>query len=93
MQPLIDQMTSLEKDGEIKGIIVTLRAKEGEDYDFYSRYFAPWVGIDEDPVTGSAHTVLAPYWQKKLNKTTFKGWYIKSTRELKSMKNFDIYFD
>ena len=34
----------------------------GSSYDFVSRYFAPWVGIDEDPVTGSAHTVLAPYW-------------------------------
>ena len=37
-------------------------------YDFQSRYFAPWVGIPEDPVTGSAHTVLAPYWSEILNK-------------------------
>ena len=36
-------------------------------YDFLSRYFAPWVGIPEDPVTGSAHTVLPPYWSTKFN--------------------------
>jgi len=38
--------------------------------DFVSRFFAPQVGIDEDPVTGSAHTTLTPYWANKLNKTT-----------------------
>ena len=37
-------------------------------YDFVSRYFAPQAGIDEDPVTGSAHCSLAPYWAPKLNK-------------------------
>ncbi|HEY9164128.1 MAG TPA: PhzF family phenazine biosynthesis protein, partial [Magnetovibrio sp.] len=36
--------------------------------DFVSRYFAPHIGIPEDPVTGSAHTVLAPYWAKRLGK-------------------------
>lgn len=36
--------------------------------DFVSRYFAPWVGIDEDPVTGSAHCILGPYWSRKLGK-------------------------
>ena len=39
----------------------------GIKYDFLSRYFAPWVGIPEDPVTGSAHTVLTPYWSTKFN--------------------------
>ncbi len=48
------------------GIIVT--CETSEDYDFISRFFAPWVGVDEDPVTGSAHTVLYPYWKKILNK-------------------------
>ena len=50
----------------IKGVIVTL--KGSEKYDFFSRYFAPWVGIPEDPVTGSAHTVLASYWSQQLEK-------------------------
>ncbi len=50
---------------EGRGLIVTARS-ERPGIDFISRYFAPWVGIDEDPVTGSAHCILGPYWQKKL---------------------------
>lgn len=38
------------------------------DYDFYSRYFWPWAGTNEDPVTGGTHTFLAPYWSRKLGK-------------------------
>ena len=49
------------------GIIVTA---PGKDVDFVSRFFAPAFGIPEDPVTGSAHTTLIPYWASKLNKTT-----------------------
>ncbi|MBN1249249.1 MAG: PhzF family phenazine biosynthesis protein [Anaerolineae bacterium] len=49
-----------------RGLIVT--APGPAPYDFSSRYFAPWVGINEDPVTGSAHTVLAPYWAERLKK-------------------------
>ncbi len=48
-----------------RGIIVTSR---GNECDFVSRFFAPGVGVDEDPVTGSAHTTLIPYWQKVLGK-------------------------
>lgn len=74
MAPFIQEFLSVENSGMIKGVIVTLKAdNEKEGYDFYSRYFAPWVGILEDPVTGSAHTVLAPYWQKVLNKNEFRG--------------------
>lgn len=47
------------------GIIVT---SKGNSADFVSRFFAPKIGINEDPVTGSAHTLLIPYWSKKLNK-------------------------
>jgi len=49
-----------------RGIIVTAT---GSDVDFVSRFFAPQSGIDEDPVTGSAHTTLIPYWAEKLSKT------------------------
>lgn len=42
---------------------------EGNEVDFVSRFFAPDVGIDEDPVTGYAHTILTPFWAKKLNKS------------------------
>ena len=47
------------------GVIVTAK---GEQEDFVSRYFAPKAGVNEDPVTGSAHCTLIPYWSKKLNK-------------------------
>lgn len=51
----------------VRGIMVTsIAASEG--YDFVSRFFAPGVGVDEDPVTGSAHCCLAPFWRKKLGK-------------------------
>jgi len=53
---------------EVRGVIVTLKANDGSGFDFYSRYFAPWMGINEDPVTGSAHTVLGPYWSQQLKK-------------------------
>jgi PhzF family phenazine biosynthesis protein len=51
----------------VRGVIVTSRASSRE-YDFVSRFFAPQVGIDEDPVTGSAHCCLGPFWSKRLNK-------------------------
>jgi predicted PhzF superfamily epimerase YddE/YHI9 len=43
-------------------------------YDFVSRYFAPRKGIPEDPVTGAAHCMLAPYWAKRLGKTVFRAF-------------------
>ncbi len=51
----------------VRGIIVTSPSASPE-FDFVSRFFAPGAGIDEDPVTGSAHCCLAPYWSKKLGK-------------------------
>lgn len=56
-----------------RGIIATARA-EMDGYDFVSRFFAPRVGVDEDPVTGSAHVVLAPYWGEKLGKDRMVGY-------------------
>lgn len=57
-----------------RGIIVTSRAAAGSDYDFVSRAFYPGTGIDEDPVTGSAHCALAPYWAKRLRKEELVGY-------------------
>jgi len=62
IEPDIDKISKVEA----RGIIVTA---EGDDVDFVSRFFAPQVGVNEDPVTGSAHTTLTPYWAKGLNKT------------------------
>jgi PhzF family phenazine biosynthesis protein len=58
---------------DASAIIVTAPADPGEAYDFVSRLFAPKVGIDEDPVTGSSHTVLAPYWGDRLGRTSLVG--------------------
>lgn len=55
---------------EARGVIVTARSTK---YDFVARFFAAASGIDEDPVTGSAYTKLAPYWAEKLGKTSFKA--------------------
>jgi len=52
---------------------VTARPANGE-FDFVSRFFAPGSGIDEDPVTGSAHTALGPYWAGKLGKKEFTAF-------------------
>ncbi len=57
----------------IRGIIVTAPGA-GAQFDFVSRFFAPGVGVDEDPVTGSAHVALGPYWGAKLGKTEMTAY-------------------
>jgi predicted PhzF superfamily epimerase YddE/YHI9 len=54
-------------------LIMTAVADPGQPYDFVSRVFAPDLGIPEDPVTGSAHTVLAPFWAERLGRTSLTG--------------------
>ncbi|MEL7833683.1 PhzF family phenazine biosynthesis protein [Fodinibius sp. Rm-B-1B1-1] len=71
-----EQVRSLDPDiralakADVRGIIVTAPSDE---YDFVSRFFAPAAGVDEDPVTGSAHTMLTPYWSKRLDRETLVG--------------------
>ena len=62
---------------ETRGVIVSARARD-EGLDFVSRFFGPAAGIDEDPVTGSAHCCLGPYWAKELNKTTLSARQISA---------------
>lgn len=59
-----------------RGVIATAAAERRFDvgHDFVSRFFAPRVGIDEDPVTGSAHCALAPFWAGRLGRTELVGW-------------------
>ncbi len=57
----------------VRGVIVTARADHAP-YDFLSRFFAPAVGVAEDPVTGSAHCALAPYWSGRLGRENLRGW-------------------
>jgi PhzF family phenazine biosynthesis protein len=63
LQPDFDMLRKLE----VRGVMVTSRATSS-GYDFVSRFFAPGSGIDEDPVTGSAHCCLGPFWSKRLGK-------------------------
>jgi PhzF family phenazine biosynthesis protein len=56
-----------------RGVIVTSRSSDRR-FDFVSRFFAPAVGVDEDPVTGSSHTVLVPYWAKRLGKASLTAF-------------------
>ncbi|XP_062852287.1 phenazine biosynthesis-like domain-containing protein 2 isoform X2 [Trichomycterus rosablanca] len=70
LNPVTESLLSIEKSGNIKSIVITVKGATttAPGYDFFSRNFAPWHGIPEDPVTGSAHTVLVPYWSEKLGK-------------------------
>lgn len=70
LQPVMRAVAELSDHG----LIVTAPGGgEDGDVDFVSRFFAPRLGIPEDPVTGAAHTVLAPYWAKRLGKTSLRA--------------------
>lgn len=59
-------------DNTLRGVVVT--AASSGAHDFHSRYFAPWAGVAEDPVTGAAHCVLGPYWSAQLGKRDFRAF-------------------
>jgi predicted PhzF superfamily epimerase YddE/YHI9 len=72
LRPDIGAVARLGRDG-------TIVTAQGEaPYDFTSRYFAPAKGIAEDPVTGGAHCMLAPFWASRLGKTTFRAYQASS---------------
>jgi PhzF family phenazine biosynthesis protein len=71
LRELAPEMATLARMDR-SGVIVT--APGDESYDFVSRYFAPAKGVPEDPVTGAAHCMLAPYWSKRLGQTEFRAY-------------------
>ena len=71
IKPDMDYLKKLD----LRGVIITARSRQ---YDFVSRFFAPNCGIDEDPVTGSAHTQLTPYWAQILGKTSMTAKQVSS---------------
>ncbi|KAH7982963.1 hypothetical protein HPB52_008390 [Rhipicephalus sanguineus] len=73
LSPNPERMLRSESGDRVLGVAVTVRGGSHDDYDFISRYFSPWNGIPEDPVTGSAHAVLGPYWAAVLGKETLNG--------------------
>ena len=71
LKPNLPQLSGCD----FRGVIVTALPDDAAcEYDFVSRFFAPGVGVDEDPVTGSAHCCLAPYWAAKLERDTLTGY-------------------
>ncbi len=70
MTPNFSQLRSLS----VSEVIVTSQADQDSSFDFVSRFFAPGLGIDEDPVTGAAHCCLAPYWRDRLGKNEFLAY-------------------
>lgn len=72
LSPDFEKMKRLEFPMDVKGVGVTCRGNKS--YDFISRYFNPWAGVNEDPVTGSVHTLLAAYWGKLLNKSEMRAY-------------------
>ena len=77
---LADEASVLAADPDYRALAVATKAgvmvtapAERPEFDFVSRFFAPAAGIDEDPVTGSAHCVLAPYWGERLGKTKLRA--------------------
>jgi PhzF family phenazine biosynthesis protein len=70
--PDFEKMKDLRFEMDIKGVGVTCVGNE--KCDFISRYFNPWAGVNEDPVTGSVHTLLVAYWGKLLNKNEMKAY-------------------
>ncbi|MGH1395115.1 MAG: PhzF family phenazine biosynthesis protein [Trichormus sp.] len=74
MQPNFQQLKTLP----LANVIVTSRANSDSPYDFVSRFFAPGLGINEDPVTGAAHCCLAAYWRDRLHKDQFLAYQASS---------------
>jgi PhzF family phenazine biosynthesis protein len=72
LQPDFERLKNTKTKKNVNGIIITSKGKP--PYDFISRFFAPQLGINEDPVTGSAHSVLTPYWSKILAKTEMSAY-------------------
>ncbi len=68
-----DYTALINSDQGINGVLVTAPA-DGKEYDYHYRYFWPWSGTNEDPVTGGVQTFLAKYWAERLNKTIMKSF-------------------
>lgn len=83
IQNLTPQFNVLEKMTEYRGVICTA---PGDEVDFVSRFFGPQVGVKEDPVTGSAHTTLTPFWAEKLEKTEMTALQLSKRKGLLKCK-------
>ncbi|MBU0558944.1 MAG: PhzF family phenazine biosynthesis protein [Bacteroidetes bacterium] len=82
MKPDLKALAEIDADG----LIITA---PGNEVDFVSRYFVPSAGIDEDPVTGYAHTLLTPYWSNRLNKTELHALQVSKRSGELFLKNLE----
>lgn len=73
LDPDLAAVATLTRRHQLRAITITAGADPGSGYDFVSRFFSPADGIPEDPVTGSAHTALAPYWTARLGRNRLTG--------------------
>lgn len=78
LQPDLTAVERLSGEHGIRGLIVSAPAPPGAAYDYVSRFFAPAAGIAEDPVTGSAHTALSPYWSGRFGRESLTGLQISA---------------
>jgi PhzF family phenazine biosynthesis protein len=76
LRPDFERMKIVPTEQNIQGVIVT--SKGSPPYDFISRFFGPKLGVDEDPVTGAAHTILTPYWSKILGKSEMLAYQVSN---------------
>lgn len=77
--PDLEAMADLTRREKLRGVIITAPApRPGLEYDFVSRFFSPAEGILEDPVTGSAHTALAPYWTARTGRNGLTGLQVSA---------------
>lgn len=78
LRPDFHALADLYAGTGLRGFIGTAPAEPGAGYDFVSRFFAPAEGVAEDPVTGRAHTVLAPYWSQRLGRDDLTGLQVSA---------------
>lgn len=73
VRPEFSALLRVANPHDVKGVLITAPGAPGTGVDFVSRVFVPWMGIDEDPVTGAAHCVLGPYWAERLGKRSMRA--------------------
>ncbi|MDR2956559.1 MAG: PhzF family phenazine biosynthesis protein, partial [Coriobacteriales bacterium] len=84
IQPDFNALAEVKTEAGIQtdnfGVIITAAGEASSGYDFVSRFFAPTVGVPEDPVTGRAHCILTPYWSKRLAKSHLRACQVSQRR-------------
>ena len=78
LRPDFDALARFTRRDDVRGVIATAMSEPGCPHDFVSRFFSPPTGFPEDPVTGSAHTALAPYWSARLGRDPLTGLQVSA---------------